>query len=149
MKFRLPWNLIEFENQMPIFLKIKLSGVSKKVIEFRESCALFLEVGTCPKSVSEGFGTAAEDFSAISDLRKHRWNLLHSIDNLILKHGYEQGNCYYLSLLSDPHIGCRNFFGANLTQTITGMWQCGPRNIATFESGLRQKIELCKGQLAQ
>lgn len=25
---------------------------------------------------------------------------------------------------------------------ITGMWQCGPRNIATFQSGLRQKIEL-------
>ena len=25
---------------------------------------------------------------------------------------------------------------------ITGMWQCGPRNIATFESGLRQKLKL-------
>jgi len=25
---------------------------------------------------------------------------------------------------------------------ITGMWQTGPRNLATFESGLRQKLEL-------
>ena len=27
-------------------------------------------------------------------------------------------------------------------QGITGAWQCGPRNLATFENGLRQKIEL-------
>lgn len=27
-------------------------------------------------------------------------------------------------------------------QGITGAWQCGPRNLATFENGLRQKLEL-------
>ena len=30
----------------------------------------------------------------------------------------------------------------SVPQGITGAWQCGPRNLATFENGLRQKIEL-------
>ena len=28
---------------------------------------------------------------------------------------------------------------------ITGSWQCGPRNLATFENGLRQEFELWHG----
>lgn len=30
----------------------------------------------------------------------------------------------------------------SVPQGITGAWQCGPRNLATFDNGLRQKIEL-------
>lgn len=30
----------------------------------------------------------------------------------------------------------------SVPQGITGAWQCGPRNLATFENGLRQEIEL-------
>lgn len=30
----------------------------------------------------------------------------------------------------------------SVPQGISGAWQCGPRNLATFENGMRQRIEL-------
>lgn len=34
------------------------------------------------------------------------------------------------------------FLLLSVPQGVTGMWQCGPRNLATFENGLRQELEL-------
>lgn len=40
------------------------------------------------------------------------------------------------------HFGKDKALLLSVSPAITGSWQCGPRNVATFENGLRQKIEL-------
>jgi len=85
---------------------------------------------------------AAEGFSAICDLLKRCWDSTYFVNCRILKNNDEQGICDHPNSFPDSVIGSRNFFSANLTHAITGMWQTGPRNLATFESGLRQKLEL-------
>ncbi len=43
---------------------------SYNVIEFRKSSALFFEGWGCPNCLFRGFGTAPENFSGVSDLRR-------------------------------------------------------------------------------
>ncbi|MGI6535979.1 MAG: sugar transferase [Eggerthellaceae bacterium] len=40
------------------------------------------------------------------------------------------------------HFGKDKALLLSVSPAITGAWQCGPRNVATFDNGLRQKIEL-------
>ena len=40
------------------------------------------------------------------------------------------------------HYGSDASVLLSVPQGISGAWQCGPRNLATFENGMRQKIEL-------
>ena len=88
-----------------------------------KSCALFLEVGLCPKTVSGGFGTPPEDFSALCDLRERRVKSRETAVTPSWKHALELRKCRLWHPLSPSHIGGQIFFGANLTQAITCYWQ--------------------------
>ena len=88
-----------------------------------KSCALFLEVGLCPKTVSGGFGTPPEDFSALCDLRERRVKSRETAVTPSWKHAFELRKCRPWHPLSPSHIRGQIFFGANLTQAITGLAQ--------------------------
>ena len=79
-----------------------------------KSCALFLEVSLCTKTVSGGFGTPPEDFSALCDLRERRVKSRETAVTTSWKHAFELRKCRPWHPLSPSHIRGQIFFWCKL-----------------------------------